>query len=416
MSIRWCALLAALVAAGGCSGDRTTSPATAPSGAVRSIALAADDTSDLILTPGGLYHRSCVHEVPDGAIVGANGVIRRRDGTAFQVQSCATPGPVSVSGLGGSLSIGFGSPTLPGPHQSVEDGEASAGTGHTFRYISARWVVPPYPGTPWTSGDHVLFFFPALENSNTIIQPVLQYGYNNEFGGAYWTIASWMCGPDCFHSVPHTVSVGDVLGGYVEAQGCGGGLCGWLINTVDSTQDYATSVGIAAGDFGQANDQYTTAFGGTAEVHGLTDCSQWPGGGFTFSQIAVANELGSTSPSWLHHVTNPSSDTPQCGFGVTSTSTQVSLADSLAPLLTALVSGPTSVASGASGTWNAVIGAVGTPPYTYAWGGILGGTSSSVTGVPTGTGYLTLRVIDAAHDTANASLFVTVCDPGVITC
>src|SRR6185437_1019152 len=47
MSIRWCALLAALLAAGGCSGDRTTSPATAPSGAVRSIALAADDTSDL---------------------------------------------------------------------------------------------------------------------------------------------------------------------------------------------------------------------------------------------------------------------------------------------------------------------------------------------------------------------------------
>lgn len=397
--------------------EQPVAPRRAAVPPLKSLATAVVDTNEYILTPTGYYHRGCVHEIPDGAVIGAAGEIRRKDGTTFTIPPCAQPGPVPASIANQGRGSQQSNLTPPAPHTAVESGQAASGVGHTFRDISARWLVPPYPASPWTSGDHVLFFFPALQNSNTIIQPVLQYGYNNEFGGAYWTMASWMCGPDCFHSVPHTVSVGDVLGGYVQAQDCSGGLCGWLINIVDSTEDFATSVGIAPGDFGQANDQYTVAFGAVAEVHGLSSCSQWPGGGFRFTQIAVANDAGSVSPTWISQVDRSSPDTPQCGFGVTSTgSANVTLADSLAPLLTAEISGPSQLRSGASGTWTATIGAVGTPPYTYAWGGILGGSSSSVSGEPSGSGTLTLRVIDSAHDTTFSSLDVTVCAPGMITC
>jgi hypothetical protein len=57
----------------------------APAPDTATAAIAAD--SDWIRTPAGLYHRSCVHEIPEGAVVKKDSV-RRRDGTSYALPVC----------------------------------------------------------------------------------------------------------------------------------------------------------------------------------------------------------------------------------------------------------------------------------------------------------------------------------------
>src|SRR5579884_3513501 len=94
----------------------------------------------------------------------------------------------------------------------------------------------------------------------------------------------------------------------------------------------------------------------------------------------------------------------------------ITLLDTQAPALSAVISGPTGVPSGDSGTWFASVGAQGTAPYTYSWSGLFSGTASSVSGSPMASGYLYLQINDSAGHSANASWYVTVCDPSQLTC
>jgi len=46
---------------------------------------------DYVATPAGWYHRSCVHEIEDGALVGKDGLVTRRDGAIYQLTRCLYP-------------------------------------------------------------------------------------------------------------------------------------------------------------------------------------------------------------------------------------------------------------------------------------------------------------------------------------
>lgn len=59
--------------------------AAAPAADSATAAIAAD--TDWIRTPAGLVHRSCVHEIPEGAVVRKDSV-RRRDGTTYALPVC----------------------------------------------------------------------------------------------------------------------------------------------------------------------------------------------------------------------------------------------------------------------------------------------------------------------------------------
>lgn len=108
---------------------------------------------------------------------------------------------------------------------------------------------------------------------------------------------------------------------------------------------------------------------------------------------------------------------PSCGYsGTIKSYTDVVLTDSLAPLLGVYIGGPTYVVDGGSGTWDIGYYTPGTSPYTYAWSGILSGADSTVSGSPSASGYLYLRVIDSAADTAYSSYYVSVCAAGQLTC
>jgi hypothetical protein len=60
------------------------------------------------------------------------------------------------------------------------------------RSFRAKWTVPP---APRTISDQVLFLFIGMETAagwpRAILQPVLQWGRAQGFGGAYWSLSTW---------------------------------------------------------------------------------------------------------------------------------------------------------------------------------------------------------------------------------
>jgi hypothetical protein len=409
------ALTTIVVAA--CS-DRPVAPLKVPQGkGAASIAPDGPVTdTEFVLTPNGYYYRSCVYEVPPGAVLRGS-TLHLGDGTTRQVPECIHPGPVGrrpTNAMGGPPP---GQLNPPATHGWTVWGTTNTPSGRTIRHVSARWVVPQVPAA--YAPGMINYLFPGAENTNTIVQPVLQYGANGVFGGAYWVIAPWMCGPTCIHGLSQNVSVGDVLGGTIDANNCSGGFCDWSIAVYDSTNSTSTTLTEPAGAVGNGEtaDNYTNAVSGALEIYNLSNCTNLSGGQHLFSQVSFLDNLGSSFVSgWT-----PDRDTgvqpSACGYGgLTTGASNMTLVDSLAPVLTVHIDGPDGVVSGNTGTWTANLGLPGTGPYTYSWSGLLSGSSSSVSGSPTSSGYLNVRVIDAAADTANASLFVTVCPSGQIIC
>jgi hypothetical protein len=80
-------------------------------------------------------------------------------------------------------------------------------------------------------------------------------------------------------------------------------------------------------------------------------------------------------------------------------------------VLSASVSGPTTVQSGASCTWNANVSG-GETPYTYSWSGKVSGSSSQVTGSLTSSGWIYLDVDSDDGQDDGGELYVTVSPSG----
>lgn len=186
-----------------------------------------------IATPAGWYHRSCVHEIAAGATFRpADLRVTRSDGTGYQLPPCAYPHysvlrQVTPPRTGGWYLVAVDSLA---PTAEVAD-------------LRATWAVPAPPVQPDT-GQQLYYAFPGLQNgdvgSSEVIQPVLQWGYNGYFGGNYWTLASWYCGPVCAMNPSHlNVYQGDTIFGWIYANNCSGGQCDWTIQSEDqSTAHY----------------------------------------------------------------------------------------------------------------------------------------------------------------------------------
>lgn len=168
--------------------------------------------------------------------------------------------------------------------------------GGKYRKITANWKVPPKPAGVY-SGTRVYFSFPALFNDSYILQPVLQYGYNGQFGGSYWTIASWRCNSICDHSAPITVNAGEVLSGSVVASNCAGGNCTWTITAK------RVSTGQSAVHVVPSADAFVKATKGAVEVYGLTACNQYPTNGIFFTDAALYNgSMSQVFPTWTKYI------------------------------------------------------------------------------------------------------------------
>lgn len=345
--------------------------------------------AELVRTPNGWYHQSCVREIPTGASERRDGTVTTRGGRVLRLAGCRYPGRRDSNGVRIRRAVRGLSPDNDG---WIEYAYYSL-TGHTYSEISARWVIPSDPLSGY-SGDQVYYTFPGLMSSEYILQPVLQYGYNGAYGGNYWTLTAWRCnaGSDCTYSSPLSASVGDTIHGVVSSENCGNGECDWTVLTHNLTADTAT--------YRSWSDTvgFYMAVGGALEVNEISSCGQYPRSRVSYGSISMKNESGtSITPTWTNFVTGGLS--PFCNFSVNSTSTTVQL-DHFASLA-ASITGDDQVAPNEECGWQAQ-GGGGIPPYSYTWWGALSGNGQLIQGEIGQSSWLWVAVVDsrAVADTA----------------
>lgn len=330
----------------------SVSEETVPDGALSGAIVRSQD--DYVTTPAGRYHRSCVHEIPDGARVSKSRRVERSDGTSYQIPACSypvyrnrpDPTPRGIE------------PLPPTTNGWVEYAYDALSQGDQYRKLEAYWTVPAAP-TGSYSGQQLYYSFPGLQSDEpAIIQPVIQYGYNGDFGGSYWSMASWICNGDCIHTTPYTnVSAGDSIKGTVSVLYCANGECEWWITIRDLTKSAWRTLEVTD------TDNYYWATGGAVEVYGLTSCGQYPIDGISYSGIKLWDQnLSQLSPVWSEVI---NSVDPSCEFDVATTATTVDLFHNLLHL-SVTIEGPSTAPqySWVQVTAN-VSNAIG--QVTYAW-------------------------------------------------
>jgi len=152
------------------------------------------------------------------------------------------------------------------------------GSSDNIDTVYGYWYVPGRPA----EGGALVFLFNGIESTggDWIMQPVLQWGDNGNFGGDYYTFASWLVGPEssgyAAYSTPIVVNVDDYLWGdsYQNgAVGAGNPTLDYEVVAADVTSQqkstlYLTSQGL----------HWILAFSGVLEAYSVTSCYEYPSG------------------------------------------------------------------------------------------------------------------------------------------
>ncbi len=342
------AVLAVAVAAG-CGEPPTDS--SVGTVALQSILASVPPQSDYVFTPGGWYHRSCVHEIPNGAVTDTGGLVRRVDGTTYKIPPCRYP---SYPNFRHSSQAGRQQPAPVSSGWTLFAYDTLPKLQNWYQLIHAVWTVPAAPVGTYTYPT-VYFAFTGLQSDRYIIQPVIQYGYSAYGGGNYWTMAAWECGhtaESCSHSTPITIAAGDSIEGWVESSFCTNGVCTWTVDMKDWTTGQSTWRI-------WNNDPYVYwyAAGGVVETNGQTYCAQYPATGVFFYSMNVWDRYGNVYPAWRDTVQFGAN--PNCAFSVTSTPSTVNLYHNQVPLADYITNDGNS--------WYTAHPSGGRPPYSNYW-------------------------------------------------
>lgn len=306
--------------------------------------------AELVATPNGWYHESCVHEIPDGAVTHQDGTTTLRDGSPFEVPECLYPGRRNRDGVRELTAAPVNEGWMEYAHYSLSGGDS-------YRELSANWTVPNTPLGSYSSPRNY-YTFPGFQGGGYILQPVLSYGYAPGYGGLYWRLASWRCndGSNCTHSAAISASPGNAILGTIQASNCSQGQCLWTVTTRNqSTQTQTTRSWTDT-------EAYTFATGGAVEVNDITMCSQYPSNGVAYTSISLKDQTyAAVSPSWTAWY--DWNATPWCDLDIDYTATSVTLSH---PPMYVDIDGPSLVSSSGTYQWSAdVTGGAG--GYSYEW-------------------------------------------------
>jgi len=262
--------------------------------------------SGYVLTHHGWFHPSCVVVVGNDEIVGADRVVRGKDGTPhFTVPPCAHARYDKQGRMAAPSFSAGGNPTLeaaPQPAAATYDGyivfyvyDGTIATGPT---LTTEWVVPPPPTN--VANQDIAFFNDLLTSAGggDILQPVLDF--NGEIRGK-WSIESEHCciaGND-EQTTPLTVLPGDRISGVVVGTGCASsGVCtSWSVTTTDVTSGKTTTLNTTAPS-GVPNG----ASPGSLETYGVSSCDMFPAGGETTFVNNVLTDSGGAVQSIKYHL------------------------------------------------------------------------------------------------------------------
>lgn len=166
---------------------------------------------------------ACIYNVPKGAKVDANSgdVVSKSDLSVItHHEPCADPPKFAARSAG---------ETVPGSATNWYDLEQAYAVnidGLTqFNYMDISFTVPAEPQN--LTDSSFVYLFPGLQNldssgnPDSLLQPVLQWGYNGSFGSKqHWVIASWVVNQTAaYNSGALEVSVGDTILGQVYQVG-----------------------------------------------------------------------------------------------------------------------------------------------------------------------------------------------------
>lgn len=174
------------------------------------------DTTDVVLTPGGLRPRSLVHVLQPGEHVSLkDGHVRIIETATGNVVKDL--GEVAAEGEEEAEPSGGADESEPGLQDIgwIENAQWRNGGTDPIISFTTTWIVPP---TPSSSDSQTVYLFNGMQPDNAahILQPVLQWGPSYAGGGNYWSIANWYAdgqGGAATVKTPVQVSPGTVLQG-----------------------------------------------------------------------------------------------------------------------------------------------------------------------------------------------------------
>jgi|GEM_PF-6069236 len=190
-----------------------------------------DAESAKIGTPEGLQPASKVHAVPMGALIldskkskNTTYVFTQKGDLVMTVIDDSSKGMVKPM-----VATLYGSNWLVWADATVSQ----------ISYLRSTWYTPTAPSTGGGTPPFALAIFNGLENSNTILQPVLMWNYN--LNNPVWKISSWRyTSPSSFYYSPIlNVNQGDNIQGTLQYTTVGG-MTGWQVTTSDLTAGTST--------------------------------------------------------------------------------------------------------------------------------------------------------------------------------
>ena len=173
------------------------------------------DTTDVVMTPGGLRPRSLVHILQPGEHVSVEGghvrIIETATGNVVKdLGAVATEGEEEAEPSGESE---------PGLQDKgwIENAQWRNGGTDPIISFTTTWIVPPAPSS---SDGQTVYLFNGMQPDSAahILQPVLQWGSSAAGGGNYWSIANWYAdgqGGPATVKTPVQVNPGTVLQGVI---------------------------------------------------------------------------------------------------------------------------------------------------------------------------------------------------------
>lgn len=233
----------------------------------------ASMSPDWVATPAGLAYKSCVHEVPNDAVVSLSDGTVVSAGVTSKIPSCPYSGIVAYPDTASDGSIvqvptDKNSSTPPPPLPSGWWVGSWWNSPSQITRLSATWAVPNNP----TSNGALIYLFPSIEptSGTSIVQPVLQWGTGAAGGGNAWNVASWyVTGGSSVHTALLATAAGHILSGYMSRGSSTSGT--WTINVTDTTTGQYRTLGTNTGI-----TSWKTAQGGILEVYSISACNQLP--------------------------------------------------------------------------------------------------------------------------------------------
>jgi len=258
--------------------------------ALVAIAVAIEIPEDFVLVPGGrLLHKSCVRHLPAGAMVqehhdDGRTVVLTKEGETIRFPACAYE----------AIAVEKGFSRMDGQDSAQYDGymqQASEYHHEGFTEISGDWTVP---GNPTQQKNQVIYLWLGTDDyeAGNVVQPVLQWGFNGNFGGNEWLFVSWFVTIGSANVGPQvTCSVGDDLFGIVSLNATA-----MQYNSTALNQDTGESSELMVATTRTKNEDLALV---AMEGYSLTSCAELPGGdGETFSLLTLAENGQHVTPEW----------------------------------------------------------------------------------------------------------------------